>query len=287
MGMNLFTFLRVALEDFVRSNCHSIAAGIAFWTILSLFPLALASISVFSFIYSAPEEHEPLIEAIVRLVPVSRQYLADLIYDVAEARGTLGVLSIAGLLWTSTAVFSAVRRGINHAWAIDQPRPFLMRRVIDLAMLIGISLLACIMVLFTTTTLGITTLATALDWVGGDAVGHVLFEIGAVLLTIGAFLLLYRYVPSTAVTWRSAWIGAIFGGTLFHGVRLGFAWFAVNVSEFNLVYGSLGALIAILIWAYLSSLTIMWGAQIASTYNRIFCVSVIIGPARQERLPHF
>ena len=45
-----------------------------------------------------------------------------------------------------------------------------------------VSLLACIMVLFTTTTLGITTLATALDWVGGDAVGHVLFEIGAVLL---------------------------------------------------------------------------------------------------------
>ena len=87
------TLLHVALRDFTRNDCHYVAAGIAYWALFSLFPLALAAISIFSFIYTTPEEQAPLIEGIVRLIPVSEDYLVDLIGDVVKARGTLGLVA--------------------------------------------------------------------------------------------------------------------------------------------------------------------------------------------------
>jgi len=88
--------------------------------------------------------------------------------------------------------------------------------------------------------------------------------------TFGVFLLLYRYIPSTNVTWRDTWLGALVGTLLFHVVRIAFTWFVTHVEGFNIVYGSLGALFAVLSWAYFSSLALMWGAQVSATYSRLY-----------------
>ena len=270
MWRKALTLLNVALRDFSRNNCPYVAAGIAYWTIFSLFPLALASISILGFMYSTPEEQGQIVEGIVGLFPVSVDYLSGLVAEVAKARGTLGVLAIVGLLWSGTAVFSAVRKGINHAWHIGQPHYFLLERAIDLAMLLGVAILALIVVIFTTNVLGLSTVARPPDWLSGGLVGKVLLEVLALAVTFGVFLLLYRYVPNTKVVWRDIWPGAIIGAVLFQGVRIGFTWFISNFSSFNLVYGSLGALMAVMVWAYLSSMALMWGAQVAVTYSRVF-----------------
>ena len=285
MWPRLATLFYVALRDFVRNNSHYVAAGIAYWTIFSLFPLALAAISVLGFIYTTPEEQTPLVEGIVRLIPVSEDYLVELIEDVAGARGTLGILAIAGLLWPGTAMFSAVRKGINHAWHIGLPQPFLLERVIDLAMLVGVALLAFITIVFTTNTLGLATLATVPSWLGGELAGSVIMEVVGLAFTIGVFLLLYRYVPNTRVAWRDTWLGALLGAMLFHGVRLGLASFITNFGSFNLVYGSLGALMAVLLWAYLSSIALMWGAQVACTYSQVFGTRAGSLPELQPKPP--
>jgi len=104
----------------------------------------------------------------------------------------------------------------------------------------------------------------------GGVVGKVLFEGVVLAVTFGMFLLLYRYIPNTGVSWRDTWLGALMGAVLFQGVRVGFAWFAANFNSFALVYGSLGAIMAVLVWAYLSSMALIWGAQVAFTYSRVF-----------------
>ena len=280
---NVLTLFSAALKDFVRSNCHYVAAGIAYWTLFSIFPLALAAISILGFVYTSPEDHAALVEGIVKLVPISEDYLADLIGEVARARGTLGVLAIIGLLWAGTAVFSAIRKGINHAWHIGLPQYFLLERAIDLVMLLGIAFLALMMVIVTTDAFSVATLAgVPIGWAGAS-VGRLLLEAMGLALTFGAFLALYRYVPNTRVTWRDTWIGALMGAVLFSGVRIGLAWFVANFGSFNLVYGSLGALMAVLVWAYLSSLAVMWGAQVAFTNSLIFGTQAGSYPEPQAR----
>jgi membrane protein len=57
---------------------------------------------------------------------------------------------------------------------------------------------------------------------------------------------------------------------LFTGVRFGLTWFVVTFNSFNLVYGSLGTIMAVLAWAYFSSQALMCGAQVSATYSRLF-----------------
>ena len=197
-------------------------------------------------------------------------YLSRLIEDVSRARGTLGGLAVVGLLWTGMAVFAAVRKGINHAWHIGMPHYFLLERFIDLVMLLGVAVLALVQVALTTDLLGLSGVVEIAQESGIWVVFKILFELIALLMTFGAFLLLYRYVPNTKVLWRDIWIGALVGSVLFQAVRLGFAWFISGAGTLDVVYGSLGAFMAVLVWAYLSAMAIMMGAQLAYTYSGVF-----------------
>ena len=132
-------FTQVVVTDFMRNNCPYIAAGIAYWTLFSLFPLSLAGISILGYTNSTPEEQSRMVEGIIEHIPVSTDYLLDIVSSVAQSRGTLSTIAIIGLVFSGTAVFSAVRKGINHAWHVGQPHYFLIERAIDLLMLLGIA----------------------------------------------------------------------------------------------------------------------------------------------------
>ena len=134
-----------ALTDFARNNCPYMAAGIAYWTLFSLFPLALAGFSVLGFVYSRPDAQQRAVEAVIDLVPVSADYIEGLVQEVAGARGALGTVAVIGLLLAGGAVFSAVRKGVNHAWHIGHPQYFVFERAIDLLMLLGLALVALLM----------------------------------------------------------------------------------------------------------------------------------------------
>ena len=268
MGHRPVALFQAALTDFMRNNCSYMAAGIAYWTLFSLFPLVLAGLSVLGFVSPTPEEQVRIVEGIFKVVPVSEEYLAQTIGEVARARGAVGAVALAGLLFSGTAVFSAVRKGINHAWHIREPQFFLLERAIDLVMLMGVAVLAFLAVVLSTNVLGVATAARPPDWLGGGVAGKLLLEIGALAVTFGVFLLLYRFVPNTKVQWREVWLGALIGAVLFQVVRTGFGWFVASFGSFNVVYGSLGAVMAVLVWAYLSALALVWGAQVAFTQSR-------------------
>ena len=274
MARRGLTLAQSVLRDFSKNNGSYMAAGIAYWTLFSLFPLALAGISILGFFYPTPQEQGEIIERIIVLVPVSGDYLADLINSLARARGALGLLAIIGLLFSGAKVFAAIRRGINHVWDTDTPHSFMLARAIDFVMLLGAVALIAVVLVFGTMISGFLSLVGPASGV----VGVVLQTIQEIIVwgfTFGGFLLLYRYIPSTEVAWRDIWIGALVATLLFHVVRIGFTWFVTHAEGFNIVYGSLGALFAVLSWTYFSSLALMWGAQVSATYGRLFGTSQI------------
>jgi len=263
------TFARSVFTDFSINNCSYFSAGIAYWTLFSLFPLALAGMSILGFFYSAPEQQVEIIDRLIELIPVSGGYLADLITGLVGARSGLGLLAIVGLLFSGAKVFASVRRGINHVWGTDAPHSFMLARAIDSIMLLVVVLLVAIILVFGS---GVSALLNLIGQAPGvlGIVLKLLQEVLVLFFTLGVFILLYRYIPNTRVTWRDTWLGAIVATLFFHAVRIGFVWFVTNADAFNLVYGSLGALFAVLSWAYFSSLALMWGAQVAATYSRLY-----------------
>ncbi len=260
-------FIRVIISDFFSNNCPYMAAGIAYWTLFSVFPLSLAGVSLLGYANPTSEQQEQMVERIIEQIPVSADYVLDLVERVAEARGALSVVAVGGLLVSGSAVFAAIRKGINHAWHVTRPHPFFIGRGIDLLMLVFVGLLALIAA---TNFIGIIATGASNIWFVGEPLVNFGFDMALVVASFVILAILYRYVPYTEVEWRDVWLGALLGALMAYFVRLAFSGFLINVNEFNLVYGSLGALMALLVWVYLSALSLVLGAEVSYIYSRAF-----------------
>ena len=144
----------------------------------------------------------------------------------------------------------------------------MLERAIDLLMLLGVALIALIMVMLATDVLGFGTIASLPGRWTGAIVGEVEVALATFAVTFGMLLLLSRFAPNTTVQFRDVRLGALAGALLFQGVRIVFDAFMAASSGYTLLYGSLSAAMAVLAWAYLSSLSILWGAQLSYTYSR-------------------
>ena len=260
-------FVRVIISDFFSNNCPYMAAGIAYWTLFSAFPLSLAAVSLLGFANPTSIEQEEMVARIIEQIPVSGDYVLDLVERVAEARGALSFIAVLGLLISGSAVFAAIRKGINHAWHVTRPHPFFIGRGIDLLMLVFVGLLALIAA---TNLVGLVGRGASNIWFVGEPLISVGFDIGLLVASYFILAILYRFVPYTEVEWRDVWLGALVGALMAYGVRVAFSGFLINVNEFNLVYGSLGALMALLVWVYLSAMSLVLGAEVSYIYSRAF-----------------
>ena len=260
-------FVRVIISDFFSNNCPYMAAGIAYWTLFSAFPLSLAAVSLLGFANPTSIEQEEMVARIIEQIPVSGDYVLDLVERVAEARGALSFVAVIGLLVSGSAVFAAIRKGINHAWHVTRPHPFFIGRGIDLLMLVFVGLLALIA---GTNLVGLVARGASSIWFVGEPVVSVGFDLGLLAASFIVLAILYRFVPYTEVEWRDVWLGALVGSLMAYVVRVAFSGFLINVNEFNLIYGSLGALMALLVWVYLSAMSLVLGAEVSYIYSRAF-----------------
>ncbi len=260
-------FIRVIISDFFSNNCPYMAAGIAYWTLFSAFPLSLAAVSLLGFANPTSIEQEEMVARIIEQIPVSGDYVLDLVERVAEARGALSFIAVLGLLISGSAVFAAIRKGINHAWHVTRPHPFFIGRGIDLLMLVFVGLLALVAA---TNLVGLIGRGASNIWFVGEPLVSVGFDLGLLVASYFILAILYRFVPYTEVEWRDVWLGALVGALMAYGVRVAFSGFLINVNEFNLVYGSLGALMALLVWVYLSAMSLVLGAEVSYIYSRAF-----------------
>ena len=288
----LFFIPRDLVNDFLVKNCTQFAAAISFYALFSLFPLTLAVVSGLSFFLGDPESGIDLAHQISALAPVSSDWVGATIAGVVEKRAITGLAAVIGLLWASNAVFGAIRKGVNAAWGISTPRPFLSERLIDLSLTFGAALL--ILISISTTTIR-SFFGLVINWAQAQLCGEELTEapiirfdgicmfdpafvfggildliapIFAPLLTLSTFIVLYRFLPNTAVHVRDVWPGALIAAISFEALKSVFVWYVTAYPAYNVVYGTLGAVVALLAWIYLSAIVLLFGALVTSRYSR-------------------
>src|SRR3990172_586949 len=126
-------------RDFTAKNCPSMAAAIAYWAVLSLFPLALGGLSILGYVVETPEERRQLVHDALEIVPVSEDLIRDTLEGITKDRGTLTIVAAVGSLWSGLAVFGALRRGINLVWGATRARSFLKARAVDFVMFVALA----------------------------------------------------------------------------------------------------------------------------------------------------
>ena len=257
-----------AVNDFLGKNCPYVAGAIAFYTLFSLFPLILAIISVWGFLIGSDVEQTELARKIAEVIPVSTEYIVETVEGVASARAITGVASVLGLIWASSAAFGAIRKGINNAWGIRKTRPFLEERLIDFGLVIGAGLLM-VALLFVTPILSF--FREAAGYVAPDVNIDFLFSlvsrVVSPVLSFIIFLTLYRFLPNTKVQFKDVWLGALVASMAFDGAKWGFLYYIQTFPVYNVVYGSVGAVMALLTWVYVSAIILLFGALATSRYQ--------------------
>lgn len=267
--IRLVIICKDAVSDFLSKNCLYLAAAISFFALFSLFPLILAMISVSGFILGAPIREASLSSNISQVIPVSAEFVGETIQGVVRTRTFTGVAGIIGLIAAATAVFGAIRKGVNAAWGVTRSRPFLHERLIDFLLAIGAGILFIISVSFSTI-LGFFKEIAALIYPSADIKGAIIWDqvaiILPILMTIGIFILLYRYLPNTSVRFKDIIWGAITAAIAFELTKMVFVWYVSTYGVYNVVYGTIGAVVALLTWVYISAIIFLFGALVTSRY---------------------
>ena len=262
-------FCTDTVNEFLSRNCPHISGAISFYALFSFFPLVLVIISIVGFVSGSEERQTELALKIADKVPVSTEDVKDIVQDVVSARAITGIVSIVPLLWAASAAFGAVRKGINAAWGIKATRPFLRERMMDFALVLGAGLLLMgalfITPIFTFLKEITDTVAPEAD-VATDAFWSLLPQLLTPIMSYLTILLLYRFLPNTKVRLSDVWLGALMAAIAFEGAKWGFVWYVKTFPIYNAVYGTVGAIMALLTWVYVSAIILLFGALVTSRY---------------------
>ena len=245
------------------------AAAISYYAFFSLFPLALAIIFGLSF-FLGPESIEDLAQRVAEQAPVSKKTVSDVLTGTLSSRGLAGSAGIIGLLWAGTAVFGAIRKGVNATWGITRPRPFLQERLIDISLMLGAAIL---MIVSISSTAVLAYLREILEFITNEThvSGALFWDRLATLippaLSFIVFVGVYWFLPNTKVKLKAALPGAIAATIAFEVIKNAFVWYVGNYSVYSTVYGSVGSIVALLSWVYVSAIILLFGSLITYRYS--------------------
>jgi membrane protein len=264
--------LRDAFGSFNEARATQAAAGMAYYTFFSIFPLVIGLIIAGSFFLESQQVYQRVVQFFVDALPTSQQLIEQNIDRVLQLRGPVGIIGLISLLWSGTNVFAILAYNINLAWPGAEKRNLLEKRLVGLAM-VGMLVGLLIVSLIATPALNLLSRFQVPLWGAIDVYQTALWTLLSRLLpwffTFFLFLNLYRWVPATSVHWSSAFWGALTAALGWELATRAFTWYlASGTAQYELVYGSLGAVVALMFWIYLVGLVILFGAHISAAVAR-------------------
>lgn len=256
-----------ASVNFVEDRGTHMAAAIAYYGLFSLFPLVTLMVSIVGIVLRNEARRELVIQALVDALPVDAAGISDSIFAVANRGPTLTLVAGIATLWAASALLSVVRSSLHVAFAADRWVPPLRAKALDLilAPLAGAAVLLSLTVTTSWRVLqGL--FETRLPFLG-DRLGWA-WDLGAELLpptmVFLGFLAAYRVLPGRRTPIRYLWGGALVATAGFELVKFGFALYITNVGNYDVIYGSIGGVVALLFWVYLSANMLLVGAAVAA-----------------------
>ena len=271
-------FIMAVLERFGRDNVGLIAAGLAFFTVLTLVPLLLTAIAGVG--YWLDLTHRTSMDAVAiiqkyltdNVLPgkagaevthlMERANVGETVHKMKESKGIAGIIGLLGIVWAALQIYVSGSTAMNAAWETKETRNWVKLRLVCLGLFVATGLL-----------LVASLVATA---VGSWFSRHMIFpgaalmvtvgtEIGAVVLSTIMYTLVYRFLPAGQPSWRSAFVGGLFSAIAWEVAKKGVAVFLLRPN--HSLYGGLADLIIFVLWIYYSMMILLAGAEVGSTYT--------------------
>jgi membrane protein len=260
------------VKDHIRRDRLSIiAAGVAFYGLLAVFPGLVALVGLYGLVAdpAAVEHHVATLSGI--LPPQAAEVLNTQLHDlVSTDRTALGIGAIGGLLlalWSASSAVRTLMEALNVAYNEEERRGMIRFYATAFILTFG-AVLAIIVALGLVVALPATLKAIGLSWLVEIAVSLVRWPVLAVLAIVG-ITVVYRYGPSRAQPrWRWMSWGAAVAVVIWLIGSAAFSLYVTRFGNYNETYGAAGAVVVLLMWFLLSSYAILIGAEINAELDR-------------------
>jgi membrane protein len=287
----LLSTFRYILGDTIRNyrangNTNQ-AAAIALYALLSIIPLFILTLLMVSSLFSAnPEIEQRLIEEIHRLFPSFSETLLSQLGQIQGKKEVLGWVGIISLIWFSAMIFGAIETALNMIFRSRIYRNYLISKLLAIAMIpmgwaigvasVGIAYVAAILaeqpMLGEVGTLYFPALH-------GMFISYILpYLVTAVFCTI-----VYKVIPTAEVDLKSALVGSAVFSILLEIAKQFFTWYVAHYTRYNVIFGSLEAVVILLIWVFYIALILLFCAELISSYQRrdmILLEKVLLQPGK-------
>jgi len=267
LGKKIFIYLRRLVKKFLEDRCQILASSIAFYSILSIFPALLILISFSGVIINRFSIQADILAFVEERIPIIYGFVDNNLTSIVANRTSLGVIGFIILFFTSTYVFDSIQYALNKIFSTDTHRKYWKQKLFGF--LIVFLIFVIIVVTFSLST-GMFYLSNSiirfLDL--DSSVSAVLLKVLSILMGVFfnflIFLLVYYFGTNKNINFRQIYRGALTIAAGWEGVKYLFIIYVDRFADYQLAYGSVGSVIAFLLWVYISSMIMLLGAEINS-----------------------
>jgi len=259
-------FKRTASEV-MADNCLGLAAQLAYYFFLALFPALLFLVALASF-FPLGNVVDTVTATLARVAPGEvLQIIQDQILKIAHSKsGGLLTLGMLGTIWSTSSGVDAIIDTLNQAYDIQEGRPWWRVKLTALALTVGLALFVIV--------------ATILVVAGPELAEHVAnwahlgrefawtwkivqWPLVFILISL-AVALVYYFAPDAKQEWIWITPGSVLATVLWLVISLGFRFYVQHFGSYNATYGAIGGVIVLMLWFYLSGLSVLIGAELNS-----------------------
>jgi membrane protein len=267
---------REAAAAFTRNLGPQLAAAIAYRVLFSLIPLGIFLVSIFGLLIQNDARRDEIVTWVVDHLHLSAEgsvRLDEAVQGTGSPLSALGLVALLGVLWAASGMMAAIRIALTNVWGAER-RVAWRGKAFDLVLV----LLAGVLLLVAFT---LTLIVRLVENVGqrvgaelglaalGSTAGDVAQIVVSLALVFATVLLLYRYVPPARPPFAELWASALLVAIALQVTQVGFGLYLSRFANYNLVYGSLAALIGFLFLVYLCAAVFLFGAQLAATWQPV------------------
>lgn len=251
-----------------------LAASLAYFTILSIFPIMAILIMGIAVLGDPETIRSWFVNTMVHYFPASRELLQEALVSLLSNYFAFGLIALFGILFGANGMFRAARRAVNRVFGIDR-RSMIKATFFDMAIATMFGILLLLSIFLTAL------LHAAIDvsqgfavtaWSISNLIAILLGLVSAILpvaLTALIFAIIYYHLPNTRVEWRDATFGSLIAIVLFEIGKHVFFWFIAVVSQGGAVYGPVASFVVLLMWAYIAGIIFLYGAAVTRISGEI------------------
>ena len=258
----MFFFIKEMYRRYVDDEVVAYGAEMAYYFLLSIFPFLIFIITLIGYM---PIPTENILESLSFLLPnASYELIQENVEQILNNRNLkLMSFGFISTLWAAASGMGAAIRGINKALCQKDTRPFWI--AIPLSILFTMLIAALVILYFVLLIFGkqigvwlVQVQLPNLTW----QIWQIFRHLTAIIMMILIFTILYRYSPCIKIRWRNAVPGAIFTTAGWLIISWLFAWYVNHFWNLSRIYGSIGGIIGLMVWLFISAQLIIMGGEV-------------------------